>query len=1230
MIATRTTRLISMLIVMLYCLLMTAPGAASHDSDASPIKQVKVAILADIGFGAAEQHWQSTMDYLNDRLPGQRFSLLPYSTTADLTHAGYMNEFDFAIVPPDVYLTLEKDRGASVILSLVRQGNELGLTQYGSVVITRSDRTDLKTLADLRGQTILTSRANPWITWLTVKYELLELGMDPEDDLKQVEMSNLIQPEIINNVLTGAYDAGIVSSGLLEDLAMEGRLDPSQLRIIGARRLPPDVYPFAVSTRLYPEWPLIKLDHTSEKLAKSVAQQLLLITPDMPAALAGDYAGWTIPNDYGDVDRVLKQLHSGPWVTIEELVPEPLRPYIPWLAGITVLAFLAGTTAIIYLFAVNRRLRRARASLLDMQQTLEDRVRTRTQMLQDEIQTRREVEKQVINSETRLRLTLNSLLDSIITIDINGTITSCNQATEKQFGYPLQELLGHNISMLANPADAPNHSYYMDNYKKTGQGKVIGTGREVLCRRKDGSLFEADLSVIEIVMDNEQAFIGTIHDVSHLKALEKNVRDNEQRLKLSQSFANIGTWDWNIASNLIMTSERVAPLFGLNGPVPDAMDGFIAMIAPEDQEFFRTLLSQSIEQNLEFNVEFRVARQHGEQLWLHARGDVIRDRNQQPLRMLGVVQDITERKRLESDLASQRQMMALLYNGLANFMTSGDLRSTSELLLDGILMLTGSEYGFTAVIIQDAAGKPFMKTTALTNIAWNDETRALYDTHAAEGIEFHNLNTLFGHTIRTGELVLSNDPAHDPRAGKNFPDGHPPMDAYIGVPVYYGSELIGIYGLANRPGGYGQEMSSFLEPFTLTYGIILHANQMTVLEQQQRVSLEAAKDEAEKANRAKSEFLSRMSHELRTPMNAILGFVQLLKLEPQTLNTEQLENINEIHKAGDHLLSLINEVLDLARIEAGRMSISCEDFELAITIDECRSLIVPLAEQRHITVTFSDSCAQAMVYADRVRLKQIVLNLLTNAIKYNVDHGRVDVNCSAGAGMLRIEVRDTGKGIPDELQQQLFKPFERLDADRSNIEGTGIGLTIARYMTESMGGIMGFSSQVDQGSIFWLTVPLASTGTTPGSPTSARVDGLANRSPDHNAGSVSNYKILYIEDNPANMRLIEHVLSRQPGATLLGAATPQTGLELARTAQPDLILLDINLPGIDGYQVMERLQQDAATRDIPVVAISANAMPRDLERGKAAGFRDYLTKPIDVPRFLVITRSILNEKLSRS
>jgi PAS domain S-box-containing protein len=387
--------------------------------------------------------------------------------------------------------------------------------------------------------------------------------------------------------------------------------------------------------------------------------------------------------------------------------------------------------------------------------------------------------------------------------------------------------------------------------------------------------------------------------------------------------------------------------------------------------------------------------------------------------------------------------------------------------------------------------------------------------------------------------------------------------------------------------------------------------------QENNVELERAMAAAEKANLAKSDFLSSMSHELRSPLNAILGFAQLINSDSPPPTPSQRASIDQILHAGWYLLDLINEILDLAQIESGKMALSREPTSLDDVMLECQAMIEPQAQKRGIRMTFPKPGIPYFVDADRTRLKQVLINLLSNAIKYNEAHGTVVVDftlVAPGASTperVRVSVRDTGAGLRPDMLLQLFQPFNRLGRERSAEEGTGIGLVMSKRLVELMGGLMGVESTVGSGSVFWFE--LNSTNAPQLEVDPAQPEATAQTQVQHGAPLRT---LLYVEDNPANLKLIEQLIKRRPDIRLLSATDGNLGIELARANEPDVILMDINLPGISGIDALKILREDPITAHIPVVALSANAMPRDIEKGLHAGFFRYLTKPIKVNEFM--------------
>ncbi|WP_218163481.1 response regulator [Marinospirillum alkaliphilum] len=758
----------------------------------------------------------------------------------------------------------------------------------------------------------------------------------------------------------------------------------------------------------------------------------------------------------------------------------------------------------------------------------------------------------------REHLALNQ--HAIVSIaDRAGNITYVNDLFCDVSGYKRGELLGQNHRLLKSGQHP--ESLYKELWATISSGQVwFG---EICNRRKDGSFYWVE-STITPFMDAEgkpYQYVSIRTDITHVKAVQEELKASHdeinharERLRRGQLFANIGTWEWNISDGALFWSERIAPLFGYpDGELETSYDNFLAAIHPEDRAKVVAAVDACLKGEAPYDLEHRVVWPDGTVRWVSERGAVERDDSGNPLRMTGVVQDVTHRVLAEERLRESEEELQVF-------------RRMVE-VADQAIRVSGSDGRIQYV---------------------NPAYRALLGYKEDE--------------------LIGQDFAQVAAA----PDEHP-LVASILDELKKGKGWQGLIRLRRKDGSefYSQSnIGGILDPATgkLLHSFNIFTDHSEELTRQQ--ALQAAVQESERANQAKSEFLSSMSHELRTPMNAILGFAQMLEYD-EALDADQQENVHEILKAGHHLLELINEVLDLARIESGRMTLSLEPVEVQAVMDECCSLIGPLAVKAGIQLLPVET-TEAVVVADRTRFKQVLLNLLSNAVKYNRPGGTVQLlwQQSASRQCFELQVKDTGRGIAAEDLEVLFEPFHRLGAETSEVEGTGIGLTITRRIMDLMGGSIRVESQLGIGSSFMLQLPLLP------AQDAALDDSLAPKALPDTHGSCSGQRVLYIEDNATNLRLVRSILARIPNLQLLEAHQAELGLELALAHHPDLILLDINMPGMDGYELLRVIRQHPELKHLPVIAVSANAMPKDIERGKQAGFVEYITKPIQVQSFI--------------
>ncbi|MEY2511784.1 MAG: hypothetical protein QOE26_2547 [Verrucomicrobiota bacterium] len=580
---------------------------------------------------------------------------------------------------------------------------------------------------------------------------------------------------------------------------------------------------------------------------------------------------------------------------------------------------------------------------------------------------------------------------------------------------------------------------------------------------------------------------------------------------------------------------------------------------PEDLADSQRLVKEMLGGTERCCVEKRYLRKSGDILWATRTACIIRDKDGKARDFLIMVEDITERKRAEEAVREgQRKLEAAL--------------ETNQLIMDN---------SQDVICTIDESGR-FVTINEASETMWG-----------------FSPNELIGR--RYMELVHPDDrPATEKAAAEILESGK--LADFVNRYVRKDGSVVSVLWSASWS-------ATKKKLFCVAHDV----TQRTRIE----AALRDAKEEADRANHAKSEFLSRMSHELRTPLNAILGFGQLL--ERQNPTAQQRARVAHIMSAGRHLLNLINEVLDISRIEAGHLQLSVEPVAVAEVLDEALDLMRPLAADRSMQLSVDAQLEKDLhILADRQRLKQVLLNLLTNAVKYTAIGGRIGVSVQqSGPTRTRVVITDTGAGIASEMLARLFTPFDRLGVEQSGVEGTGLGLALCQRLMQAMAGDIGVTSTVGKGSAFWIELPAAD------SPLKALPRNRTATMDDTSTTEVG--RILYIEDNLSNLTLVEQMLAEQPNIELLTAMQGGLGLDLARQHLPDLILLDLHLPDLPGHEVLARLRQDKLTRDIPVVVISADATARQIKRLMAAGARTYLTKPLDIGEFFrVIDETMRN------
>ena len=683
----------------------------------------------------------------------------------------------------------------------------------------------------------------------------------------------------------------------------------------------------------------------------------------------------------------------------------------------------------------------------------------------------------------------------------------------------------------------------------------------------------------------------------HAAAAFERIRDTEvlqrsdRRLREAQALAQLGSWDLDLVDGRLEWSDETYRIFEIDPQTSGAShDAFLAAIHPDDRAAVDTAHARAVATRQPYAIRHRLLMGDGRIKWVEERGETAYAPSGQALRSTGTVQDVT-RSHLEQQAtaAARRQLQMVIDAASQVAITAGDV--------DGTLLLfnTGAErmLGYSA---DEVVGRMSVR---IFHLAEEMQARAV------------ELSREYGSPVPATQATREPARRGDYRSREwtyvRKDGSHVAVSLAVTVMLDARGEPAGFLGVATD--------ITDRKRAERTLRNLNHELEARVAER--TAELVRARDEAERANAAKSEFLSRMSHELRTPMNAILGFAQVLEMD-DALPPRQRGFVQEVRRAGAHLLELINELLDLSRIESGRLAVTIGPVDLDSVIEQTLGLVAPLAAARDIALTRDGTIAAPPVLGDTTRLRQILVNLLGNAIKYNHRGGHVALSIERrDATTVRIAVVDDGPGIAPERVERLFQPFERLGAESGPVEGSGIGLALSRHLAEAMGGRMGVQTQAGLGATFWIDMPLgeAPDGDAPQGAGAARDAGPA-------------LQVLYIEDNVANLRVVEAMLRLRPALRLTTAMRGEHGLELARRLRPDVILLDIHLPGLDGYAVLDALRTDAATRAIPVIALSADAMPAEIDRGRRAGFADYLTKPVIVDDlFAALDRALRAEVL---
>lgn len=703
--------------------------------------------------------------------------------------------------------------------------------------------------------------------------------------------------------------------------------------------------------------------------------------------------------------------------------------------------------------------------------------------------------------------------------------------------------------LFANPAALDLLGWEKGDFVGETMVEVRDIEEEV--RTKSGEMRIVQMSISALEFDGEACLIGHIHDVTELRRLEEELRESEERFRqITETFQQgflLRTVD---PANVLYASPAVARVFGIDRETLHADPlALQSLIHPDDRD---EILARRDAMTGAAESEFRIVRPDGETRWIRTRAEPILFADGQVDRIAAVIEDVTEDHELREALRHSEERFRLLAENSTDVIG----RLSLDMRIEYVSPASRSVYGYEPDEMIGRFGFEFVHP---------DDLAALRDDFAARDDQTDVITNTYRIIRGDGNTVWIEAKIRALR------------DPVSGEPIEF------------------------------------HTVARDVSDRKQaEADVRLAKEEAERANSAKSEFLSRMSHELRTPLHAILGFGELL--EQGALEAQQRDELLQMRKGGLHLLELINEVLDLSRIERGELTLSIEPVHVGQLVQETLDMIEPLAAARSVTVvTPTSDDGDVHVLADHQRLKQVLLNLLSNAVKYNREGGEIRISTTArgGSPSARVEVADTGIGIAAADAPRAFAAFERLGAETTEIEGTGLGLALSKRLIEAMAGEIGLESDVGHGTTVWIELPVVAAPEPQPAP--------PDREPLVRAAGIRAARtVLYIEDNPSNIKLVEAILVARPEIELLVATQGQIGLELAREHHPSLILLDLNLPDMSGEQVLRRIRSDEHISHSAVVMLSADASPGQATRLRGAGCDDYLTKPFDIRHFLAV------------
>jgi PAS domain S-box-containing protein len=1109
---------------------LSGAPAAIADSGAPPPAVIRIGVLANRGIAIAEQEWGPTAAYLNDRLNEWVFEIVPLGFE-ELIPAVRARSVDLVSANPSYYAYLEYHGLARRILTLQMPTPSGPQSRFGGVILTLAEREDIHALEDLRGKSFAAVSKGSLGGWHAAWRELVEAGVHPQGGLREVLFKGS-HDAVVEAILAGQVDAGTVRSTQIERMGQEGLLEPDRLKVIGSRSADYPTYPYALSTQLYPEWPLAALAGTDARLAKELALALMQMDQADEAARAMRAAGWTSPEDYTPVRELLKILRLPPFdhhkrVTFAQFI----RQFWPWLVGLGVLA-VALQGAFLRSYLLNRKLKfNDRVLAKFFSQTLSG---CYICMLDKPIAWNAEG----ANKDELIEYALD-----------HQRMTKVNQRMLDQYGAKEADFLGISVRELFKHDIAQARAITRELFER-GQWHT-----ETDERKSDGTpmVLEGDYMCL---YDDQHRIIGHFGveaDVTESKRL----RDELLEFKTGVEQAIDGIAMVDLDGNIRFVNRAWADMHGRSA---DELIGRHLSIFHNEQQLQEEVLP-SLEKLRREGGDARVVghvRKDGTVFPAQMTGTVLRRPDGEPFAFLAVARDVTEKMEAEAALRESEQRFREI------------LRSVETVSVQGYAMDGTVRY-------------------------WNDASAHIYGYAEEEAIGRNLLDLIIPPEMHD---AVKAEIARMEKTGQPIPAGELTLRRKDGAPVTVYSS----HAFVQVPGS---------EPEF--YCIDVDLSERKRMENALREAMLAA----EAANRAKSEFLANMSHEIRTPLNGVIGMTDLLLITD--LDPTQRRYAEIVQSSGNSLLTLINDILDFSKIEAGKVELTDDPIQLPEVLQEFAQSQMLAAQEKGLELSLVvETNVPEWVSGDKSRLRQILTNLVGNAIKFT-EKGAIVLRASLmrpsadppeDAARVCIAVEDTGIGISEEARGRLFQRFSQVDGSNTRkYGGTGLGLAISKQLVELMGGEIEVQSRPGEGSTFSFTFPFR-----------VLKDPLPAAEPaEPSAASVENpaLRILLAEDNLTNQVVAEAMLNRLN----LSAKVAQNGAEVLkahRAAPFDIILMDVQMPVMDGLEAtgaIRAAEEEAGIggdKRCTIIGMTAYAMEEDRDACFEAGMDDFITKPVKI------------------